>query len=318
MQKEKRNLTLKDSAVLFVLCFLMSQIGAFLGSVIISGILKGFGHTKEYIEAFSSTPFGYLISYIFYVLPTVLVIIFYLKHTTLYKNSVNKKMKFLPTFLFCVFGIASLYLLSYIVNLFELVNIHFGKTPATLPYQVNNIKSYFISIITFCIIPAFCEEFLFRGIIFNGLKEKGTYFAIFVSSIMFAIFHFSTSQLIYPLLFGILLSFIVYSTGNIFCSIIVHFINNFFTITIQYISNSQATFSANAKNIILAIVGLIIWCSIMTYLILRRYKQDKKEKISTEIEAQPKTQTNNKNLLEGKIYLAVSFLIMVSLYIALI
>ena len=52
-------------------------------------------------------------------------------------------------------------------------------------------------------LPAFCEEALFRGVIMNGLKEFGIFFATMASGLIFALMHGNYSQLILQFLINI-------------------------------------------------------------------------------------------------------------------
>lgn len=76
------------------------------------------------------------------------------------------------------------------------------------------------------ITPAICEEVLFRGLILSGLRRLGMWPAILISALLFALAHSSIYRLLPTLLMGILLGYIVWRTGSILCSIIVHALNN--------------------------------------------------------------------------------------------
>ena len=62
-----------------------------------------------------------------------------------------------------------------IVVCFDTLLIKLGITLNTLSYELTT-KNYFISLISLVIAPAICEELLFRGIIFSGLKSYGKSF----------------------------------------------------------------------------------------------------------------------------------------------
>ena len=123
------------------------------------------------------------------------------------------------------------------------------------------------------------EELLFRGLITTALKEKGETFAIWTSSIMFAIFHFSPLQLIYPLCFGLILSIVYLRTKNIVLPILLHFINNALSISIQYFSNSSGgEFIHSTATLMYSIITLVIWIVIIRYMFkdFKQYKSNLK------------------------------------------
>lgn len=75
--------------------------------------------------------------------------------------------------------------------------------------------------------PAICEEFLFRGILFSGLENNaGKTRAIILSALLFGLVHFIPSRIVLITLLGVLLGVMVVLTRSILAPIIAHFINN--------------------------------------------------------------------------------------------
>ena len=63
------------------------------------------------------------------------------------------------------------------------------------------------------ILPAICEEALFRGVIMNGFKEFGTFFAVIASGAVFALMHGNYGQLILQFILGCEIAFVVLITS---------------------------------------------------------------------------------------------------------
>jgi len=103
-----------------------------------------------------------------------------------------------------------------------------------------NFNQYFLGIIAVAIIPAFCEEYLFRGVIQKKLELifKNIHVAIFLSSFVFSFFHFQFYGLIPRMFLGILFGYFYYFSNNLSYPIIAHFINNFFALSLFYFSYS--------------------------------------------------------------------------------
>lgn len=73
----------------------------------------------------------------------------------------------------------------------------------------------------------FCEEFVFRGMIFRGYKKSGsTFWAILLSSLLFGLMHMNINQAIYAFAIGILLALLVEATGSLWGSIFCHMVFN--------------------------------------------------------------------------------------------
>ncbi len=73
-----------------------------------------------------------------------------------------------------------------------------------------------------CIAPV-CEELTFRGIIFAGIRKSGSALqAIFVSALLFGLFHMNFNQAVYAFALGLFFAAVREVTGSIIPSIICH------------------------------------------------------------------------------------------------
>ena len=85
-------------------------------------------------------------------------------------------------------------------------------------------------VIALAVIPAICEEFVFRSVLMRDYNKYGATFSIIATSVMFAMIHFDLSKL--PVYFagGVLLALSVYVTRSIVCSILIHTLYNVYGI----------------------------------------------------------------------------------------
>ena len=141
-------------------------------------------------------------------------------------------------------------------------------------------------ILIFAIVPAFCEELIFRGVVFNGLKKSlGSLPAIFLSALTFALVHQNIQQFIYPFIMGIVFAVIADKTGNIFYTMIMHLFNNITTITIQYMLNTGALnldMPINAVYIIVSILLALVIGSLFFlfyWFYLKKHKAEEEEEV---------------------------------------
>lgn len=81
-------------------------------------------------------------------------------------------------------------------------------------------------VISLVVIPAFCEEFFFRGIVFSEYRRFGTANAVIVSALCFAMLHFSIENLFIYLFAGLLLGFVTAVSRSIIPSIALHLLSN--------------------------------------------------------------------------------------------
>lgn len=81
-------------------------------------------------------------------------------------------------------------------------------------------------VVSLIIIPAFCEEFFFRGIVFSEYRRFGTANAVIVSALCFAMLHFSIENMFIYLFAGLLLGFVTAVSRSIIPSIALHLLSN--------------------------------------------------------------------------------------------
>ena len=96
--------------------------------------------------------------------------------------------------------------------------------------------NFLINIFVVAMLPAVCEEVLFRGMIYKGLENGGKHprRAIILSGILFGIMHLDFFRMLPTALLGIGLAYIVYASGSIFLAMLVHFLNNGIVVVVGY------------------------------------------------------------------------------------
>ena len=81
-------------------------------------------------------------------------------------------------------------------------------------------------ILAYAVLPAICEEFVFRGMIISEYERRSSTAAIVLSSLFFALLHFDIAR--FPTYFfaGILLSLTLYASRSLIAVIVIHFCHN--------------------------------------------------------------------------------------------
>lgn len=169
--------------------------------------------------------------------------------------------------------------LNFFVDLFDHLISKTGFVGSyDLPFPLDSFGWLVFYIVFVALLPAVFEEIIFRGIIFNGLKEYGIKTAIFGSAALFMLTHGGIEQSIYPLVLGIILALVYHNTGNIIYSIIVHFCNNALVIIINFVMqkcnvilNLEYTWWIVLAIIFAAIISVYI---IVTFIVKALKKQD--------------------------------------------
>ncbi len=111
-----------------------------------------------------------------------------------------------------------------------------------------NKLEYLIGVLTIAVIPGFCEEYFFRGVLQKNLSLliKNHHVAIIISAFIFSAFHLQFYGFFPRLLLGVLFGYFYYWSGSLTYSIIAHTLNNFFGLTFFYIA-SKGVFGENIE-----------------------------------------------------------------------
>jgi len=90
------------------------------------------------------------------------------------------------------------------------------------------------------VLPALCEELVFRGFVFSGLLEsKGVLRAVIGSAVLFGLSHGILQQSICATVTGLLLGWLAFRTGGMICTFVFHVIHNGLSMSIAVFSASR-------------------------------------------------------------------------------
>ena len=103
----------------------------------------------------------------------------------------------------------------------------------------NNFE-YLIGIIAIAIIPGFCEEYFFRGVLQKNLNLllKNAHIAILLSSLLFSAFHLQFYGFFPRFFLGVFFGYLFYWSGSLMYPVIAHALNNFLSLTVFYAASS--------------------------------------------------------------------------------
>ena len=97
-----------------------------------------------------------------------------------------------------------------------------------------NTYPLILSLVVFAVVPAVVEEFVFRGVILGAYSKVDVKAGIVISSLFFALLHFSCGSVMYGFFFGLLFAVIRLSTGNLVYTIIMHCLFNTINVLMSY------------------------------------------------------------------------------------
>lgn len=136
----------------------------------------------------------------------------------------------------------------------------------------------FLSILCFAVVSAIVEEYVFRGVILgeflNVKKRFGIASAVMLSSVFFALLHFSLGSVLYGFFFGCLFALVRIATKNMIYPICMHMAFNMINVILSYIDMSRIPNVA----VIVFMVALFITFVTMAVIFFREFRIEEKLK----------------------------------------
>ncbi len=143
------------------------------------------------------------------------------------------------------------------------------------------MKSHLIlNTLIFAFIPAVCEEFFFRGFLFQSFNRfTNVFVSIFLSALIFSLMHFLIYGFFVRLIMGGMLAFFFYYGKSIHSAIFAHFVNNFFTTFVTWLAlngyiSEKITKQSYQFHFSIVLLSFVL-TTLFTYLYYKFYKNEK-------------------------------------------
>ena len=212
------------------------------------------------------------------VLPEIIMLTCSLLYVTFMKPSGLKNISFeMPSVSNIIrIVIMTLCLIPFITLINNISSVFVNNKVVGVMSAVED-KPLWVKLILMALIPAACEEYIFRGLIFNGYKKRNPLGAVLMSSLLFGLIHMNVNQFIYAFLLGCIFCMLVYATGTIISSMIAHFIFNGFNVIISHlsadtVSESVGTQTPSTADYIMVYVSMTMLAAVGVYLAYRLFK----------------------------------------------
>lgn len=184
-----------------------------------------------------------------------------------------QKAKYLPIVIIAGFGVCLFgnVINSYFTLFFQMftgseLNYSIAtKTPTT----VSGILLFYLGTAA---IPALIEELALRGIVMQPLRRYGDWFAIICSSLVFGFMHCNLVQIPFAFIAGIVIGYAVIITESVWTGVIIHFLNNAFSVTVNIIYDFYGMDSWQYKLCDTAFIVFIILGGVFAYIVMKKFK----------------------------------------------
>ncbi len=217
--KQKEAFKLSHNFTALLLCAFVFVLVLAVGSISPSAL--GSGISETYLSLAAIQLFVFMIPLVFYIRFRSLDM----------KDNLRLRLPSPDKIMFCLLCVIFLICLSV---LFSAAGSRSGAV-YTQGYGKLSSESYnenaaLYFTVCFALIPAVCEELLFRSVIMSELQRTSVFSAVIINSLLFSMLHFDFSQFPFYFIAGILLSLCTYATGSVIASFAVHFTYNLFAI----------------------------------------------------------------------------------------
>ena len=113
-------------------------------------------------------------------------------------------------------------------------------------------------ILAYCVLPAFCEELVFRSILCAEYERLGAGVSIAASALFFAMLHFSFPSFLTYLLLGVLLAGAMYTTRSFFAAFLLHLCYNVFCLFGQPYLSAFYVYAGSNETFLFCLVVLFL------------------------------------------------------------
>ena len=168
-------------------------------------------------------------------------------------------------------------LLKKLMDLLDQMDKLLEKTYSNLLKSHSFFEGSFVVFLT-AVVPAICEETLFRGFVQRSLEIKfRPYISIFITSLFFGLYHFNPYGLIALIALGFYFGFAAYKSNSIVVSMALHFTNNLLAVLAFLFFGSEDLISSSVKNndaFISSLISFVIFAilfSIFIFYVTKNY-----------------------------------------------
>lgn len=129
-------------------------------------------------------------------------------------------------------------------------------------------------IILACVLPAFCEEIVFRGAVAGAVENnKNKLASLAIAGALFSVFHMNPAQTVHQFALGAFLALLFYRSGSLWTTVIVHFFNNITVVVLDAVFGKSLDEFFDKNAVWLFFVGLVCFVGcVVGYLFTTKSK----------------------------------------------
>lgn len=249
-------------------------LGWFLVGVLISAFVQML--LLAFVPMQTVLDYGMIILYPLYFLPAMMYVARKSRMNSLFEPGFKLSSNNFGPYKGWVLAIVTVFLTFSMMIAADLPNYLNYKVTTSIPW-LKRFYDYFVealasitggpfwsSFLVTAIFAPFFEEWLCRGMILRGLLTKiKPAWAIVISALFFALIHMNPWQSLNAFIIGVVMGIVYYRTGNLFLTMLIHFVNNGFAVIMTQfstLSDKDYLFDMMGKGqyALMYVLGLIV------------------------------------------------------------
>ena len=144
-----------------------------------------------------------------------------------------------------------------------------GELPSAVVDSPQNVWQVLTMMLVVCLVPAFFEELLFRGMVLNSVKKYGMSKAIVITSVIFALLHNDLSSFVGLAVLGLACGFGVLMTGCVFSCMLIHFAFNATGVLMDFFMTAYPQINSVGFVLLLASMSAVV----VAFVVIGAYNQ---------------------------------------------
>ncbi|MDO5425372.1 MAG: type II CAAX endopeptidase family protein [Eubacteriales bacterium] len=129
-------------------------------------------------------------------------------------------------------------LIMPLVTFLNAFSMLFSENYVAAESQTLQNAGIWMNLFVIAVVPAVCEEVIFRGVFYHGYRENGILKGALVCGLTFGLLHRNVNQFFYASVLGIVFCLLVEATGSIFSSMIAHFLINAWSVFLMAVQKA--------------------------------------------------------------------------------
>ncbi len=186
-------------------------------------------------------------------------------------------------------------------------NTAFSGSVTVTQYGIQDLWQTLLAVV---VVPAVVEELFFRGVLFNAFERCGTWPALLLSAVAFAMIHGNPANFAGPLIAGLIYGYLTYVLDSVWPAIFAHMINNALAL---FLSNTAETYLALGLWPYIMLAGVFCLCMFTALAMRALDKQIEKSRVRR-LQSKNRSETLTAVLVSPGIWLTMLLFLVRILY----